>query len=161
VVVALHAGTDLNCGAFYLNYTQQALHNGTIVEGDIDQALERTFNALVRLGYFDPPEQQPYRHLNKDNVNNTDAQQLALESAQESSVLLKNVNKALSLNMDQLANKKIALIGPTTDATILMQGNYHGKALFLIDPFTAFKSLTAGTVETKISHFDVNSCSYR
>ena len=117
VAVALHAGTDLNCGHFYSNYTQQALDNGTIVESDIDQALQRTFNVLVRLGWFDPPEQQPYRHLNSDSINTTEAQQLALESAQESIVLLKNVNKALPLNIDQLKNKTIALIGPTADAT--------------------------------------------
>jgi beta-D-xylosidase 4 len=50
VAVALHAGTDLDCGNFYSNHTQEALNNGTIVQGDIDQALQRTFNVLVRLG---------------------------------------------------------------------------------------------------------------
>ncbi|CAF5073184.1 unnamed protein product, partial [Rotaria magnacalcarata] len=39
VAVALHAGTDLNCGDFYSKYTRQALYNKTIVEADIDQAL--------------------------------------------------------------------------------------------------------------------------
>jgi beta-glucosidase-like glycosyl hydrolase len=159
VAVALHAGTDLNCGSFYSNHTQEALDNGTIVESDIDQALQRTFNVLVRLGWFDPPEQQPYRQLNQNNTNTTEAQQLALKSAQESIVLLKNVNKALPLNIDQLTNKKIALIGPTANATTLMQGNYYGHASFLIDPVTGFKSLTAGTIETKIFPFDVYSYS--
>ncbi len=159
VAVALHAGTDLNCGNFYLNHTQEALDNGTIVESDIDQALQRTFNVLVRLGWFDPPEQQPYRQLNQNNTNTTEAQQLALKSAQESIVLLKNVNKALPLNIDQLTNKTIALIGPTANATILMQGNYYGRAPFLIDPVTAFKSLTAGTIKNEISPFDVYSYS--
>jgi len=74
VAAALYAGTDLDCGHFYLNYAQQVLDNGTIVEGDVDQALQHTFNVLVRLGWFDPPEQQLYRHLNKDNVNTTEAQ---------------------------------------------------------------------------------------
>jgi beta-D-xylosidase 4 len=161
VAVALHAGTDLNCGHFYLDNTQQALDNGTIVESDIDQALQRTFNVLVRLGWFDPPEQQPYRHLNSDSVNTTEAQQLALESAQESIVLLKNVNKALPLNIDQLKNKTIALIGPTADNTGLMLGDYHGHPPFVIAPFTAFESLTAGTIETETSQFNVNSCSRR
>jgi beta-D-xylosidase 4 len=77
VALALHAGTDLDCGSYYLNHTQQALDNGTIDEGDIDQALERTFNVLIRLGWFDPPEQQPYRQLTKDNVNTPEVQQLA------------------------------------------------------------------------------------
>jgi beta-glucosidase-like glycosyl hydrolase len=159
VAAALHAGLDLDCGNFLSQYAQQALDNGTIVEGDIDQALGRTFDVLVRLGWFDPPEQQPYRHLNQDNINSTDAQQVALQSGQESIVLLKNVNKALPLNIDQLQNKKIALIGPNANATELLQGDYHGRAPFLIDPVTAFKSLTAGMIETKTFHFDVYSYS--
>ncbi|CAF2121148.1 unnamed protein product [Rotaria magnacalcarata] len=143
VAVALHAGVDLESGTFYLQHAQEALDNKTIVESDINQALERTFNVLVRLGWFNPPEQQPYRRLNKDNVNTIDAQQLALLSAQESIVLLKNVNNALPLNMDRLIGKKLVLIGPTANATVLMQVNYYGKAPYLIDPITAFKSLIA------------------
>jgi beta-glucosidase-like glycosyl hydrolase len=159
VAVALHAGTDLECGQFYLQHAQQALDNKTIVEGDIDQALERTFNVLVRLGWFDPPEQQPYRQLNKDNVNTVDAQLLALQSAQESIVLLKNLNNALPLNIDQLGGKKIALIGPTANATVLMQGDYFGIAPFLIDPISGFKSLVAGIIinYSRIPYFDIYS----
>ncbi|UJR16933.1 hypothetical protein I4U23_003831 [Adineta vaga] len=144
VAVALHAGTDLNCGYFYFNYTKQALEKKTIVEADIDRALERTFNVLIRLGWFDPPEQQFYRHLTKDNVDTHEARQLTLQSAQESIVLLKNINKSLPLDMNKLFNKKIALIGPTANATETMQGSYFGKAPFLIDPVTGIKALTAG-----------------
>ena len=144
VAVALHAGTDLNCGDFYLKHTQEALDKKTIVEADVDQALQRTFNVLVRLGYFDPPEQQPYRKLSKADVDTIPTRQLSLEAAQQSIVLLKNVNKALPLSLDQLNNKKIALIGPSANATSLMQGNYYGAAPFLLDPVTAFKGLVQG-----------------
>jgi beta-glucosidase-like glycosyl hydrolase len=124
--------------------TQAALDKKTIVEADIDKALERTFNVLVRLGYFDPPEQQPYRKLSKIDVDTIEARQLSLEAAQESIVLLKNANKALPLDINQLQNKKIALIGPTANATQLMQGNYYGRAPFLLDPVTAFQGITEG-----------------
>lgn len=150
VAAALHAGTDLDCGNFYSNHTQEALDNGTIVENDIDQAVENTFNILVRLGWFDPPEEQPYRQLNRDDVNTIDAQNLALKSAQESIVLLKNVNKALPLNANEWKNKTIALIGPTANATGLLQGNYYGRAPFLISPLMAFWSLTASTIELTV-----------
>jgi beta-glucosidase-like glycosyl hydrolase len=151
VAVALHAGTDLDCGGFYAQHTQAALDKKTIVEADIDQALERTFNVLVRLGYFDPPEQQLYRHLSPADVDTAESRQLALEAAQQSIVLLKNVNKALPLNINQLQNKKIALIGPTANATGLMQGNYNGKAPYLIDPITAFQNVTQGIIDRLIS----------
>lgn len=151
VAVALHAGTDLNCGDFYLQHTQEALNKQTIVESDIDQALERTFNVLVRLGYFDPPEQQPYRKLSKADVDTLESRKLSLEAAQQSIVLLKNANKALPLNIEQLQNKKIALIGPTAAATVLMQGNYYGKAPYLIDPVTGFRGITQGKATSLLS----------
>ncbi|CAF0790958.1 unnamed protein product [Adineta steineri] len=142
VAVALHAGTDLNCGDFYSKNTQTALDKKTIVEADIDQALQRTFNVLVRLGYFDPPEQQPYRKLSKTDVDTEEARQLSLEAAQQSIVLLKNTNKALPFDINGLQNKKIALIGPTANATGLMQGNYFGNAPFLISPLLGFELIT-------------------
>ena len=148
VAVALHAGVDLDCGDFYSKHTQEALDFKTIVESDIDQALERTFDVLVRVGWFDPPEEQPYRQLTKANVNTTYAQQLTLESAQESIVLLKNINNALPLNINQLQGKKIALIGPTANATVLMQGNYFGTAPYLIDPVTGFKSVLESMIQS-------------
>jgi len=141
IAAALHAGTDIECGSFYTQYTQDALNNQTIVEADIDQALHRTFNVLVRVGWFDPPEIQAYRQLTKDDVDTTYARQLSLKSAQESIVLLKN-NNSLPLHIEQLSGKTIALIGPTVNATILMQGDYYGQAPFLIDPLTAFKAIT-------------------
>jgi beta-glucosidase-like glycosyl hydrolase len=157
VAVAMHAGVDLECGQYYLKYAQAALDNKTIVESDIDQALERAFSVLVRLGYFDPPEQQPYRLLNATSVNTNDSQQLALRSAQESIVLLKNLNNALPLNIDQLKNKKIALIGPTANATVLMQGDYFGKAPYLISPLLAFKTIVTGIMEHyRTLHSDKN-----
>jgi beta-D-xylosidase 4 len=144
VAVALHAGTDIECGVFYLFHLHETLKKKKIIESDIDQSLIRTFDVLIRLGYFDPPEQQIYRHLNKTHVDTLEARQLSLLSAQESIILLKNLNKSLPLNTNQLANKKIALIGPTADATVTMQGIYHGRAPFLIDPITGFRNLTAG-----------------
>jgi beta-glucosidase-like glycosyl hydrolase len=146
VAIALHAGTDLDCGSFYFNYTQLALNNGTIVEADIDRALTRNFNILVRLGYFDPPEFQPYRQIPKSAVDTNASRALALDSAQQSMVLLKNLNNALPLNINQLTNKKIALIGPTGNATKLMKGFYYGNSPYMIDPFTAFKTIVTGNL---------------
>jgi beta-glucosidase-like glycosyl hydrolase len=89
-------------------------------------------------------EQQRYRQLNKTDVDTTESRQLTLEAAQESIVLLKNTNKALPLDINQLKNKRIALIGPTANATGLMQGNYHGIAPYLISPVEGFQNVTQG-----------------
>ena len=142
VAAALHAGLDLDCGNYYSVQIPIAF-NKTIVQADIDQASIRTFSVLIRLGYFDPPEQQVYRNLSRVNINTPAAQQLALLSAQQSIVLLKNMNKNLPLNLDQLTNKTIALIGPSINATELMQSSYHGPAPFLISPLMAFNEITS------------------
>lgn len=144
VAVALHAGVDVDCGNFYAVHARAALDNKTITEADIDLALVRGFMVLIRLGYFDAPEQQPYRNFSIADIDTPQARELALQSSQQSIVLLKNTNNALPLKLDQLGNKKIVLIGPSINATVLLQGSYHGRAPFLIDPITAFKTITAG-----------------
>ncbi|CAF2734277.1 unnamed protein product [Rotaria sp. Silwood2] len=144
VVVALHTDTDLNCSDFYLKHRKESLDDKTIVEKDIDRALERTFNVLTRLGWFDPPEQQFYRQLTKADDDTPQSRKLSLESAQDSIILLKNVNRSMPLHIDPLINKKIALIEPTANATESMQESYFGKTPFLIDPGAAIKAMTAG-----------------
>ena len=143
VAAAFNAGTDLDCGSFYSKHTQEALDKHTIVESDIDRALERTFNVLVRLGYFDPSELQIYRNFSNNDINTNESQQLALLSAQQSIVLLKNLDQSLPLNLDQLTSKTVALIGPSLNATVLMQSNYHGVAPFVISPLMGFNAITS------------------
>ncbi len=98
------------------NYTRTAeeavgaaLHAGTDLDCGVYYSLH-TIDALKK-GSID---------LTKNNVDIFGARQLSLESAQQNLILLKNVNKALPLNLDQLMNKKIALIEPTANAIILM-----------------------------------------
>lgn len=91
-----------------------------------------------RLGYFDPAEQQPYRSFDWSNVNTPSSQDLAYNAAVQGIVLLENDGLLpLSTNV-----KNIALIGPMANATLSLQGNYAGIALFVISPQQAFE--TAG-----------------
>jgi beta-D-xylosidase 4 len=50
----------------------------------------------------------------------------------------------LPLNLNQLQNKTIALIGPSANLTQILKGNYNGLAPFLIDPRTTFLQITEG-----------------
>jgi beta-D-xylosidase 4 len=84
--------------------------------------------------------------LSASDVDTPQSRQLTLEAAQQSLVLLKNENKALPLDLNQLRNKKIALIGPAVNATQLMQGIYYGQAPYLISPLAGFKNVTQGTI---------------
>jgi hypothetical protein len=90
-----------------------------------------TDNLPARLGYFDPPESQPYRQLDWSDVNKPEAQALARRAAVEGLVLMKN-DGLLPLSPD---GKIVAVIGPYTNATTTMQGNYFGNAPFIVTPF--------------------------
>ncbi|KAM5530909.1 hypothetical protein V8D89_015441 [Ganoderma adspersum] len=128
---ALLAGTDVDCGIFFSIFLPDALARGLVSTADLKQALVRQYASLVRLGYFDPPESQPFRQLGWTDVNTPEAQQLARTAAVEGIVLLKN-DGTLPFSPSV---RKIALVGPWGNATTAMQGNYFGVAPFLISPF--------------------------
>ncbi|KAG6872103.1 hypothetical protein C0995_012989 [Termitomyces sp. Mi166 len=130
VADALKAGTDIDCGNTYAEHLPEALNQSLITRTDLERALVRQYTSLVRLGYFDPPNVQPYRQLDWSDVNLPGAQQLAHQAALEGIVLRKN-DGTLPL---QSSIKKLAVIGPWANATTQMQGNYQGIAPFLISP---------------------------
>ena len=141
VRIALRAGTDINCGSYYQDNGAKAIQDGAIVEGDLDRALIRQFSSLIRLGYFDDPQQQPYRQYSASDVNTKYAQTLALRATVESLVLLKNDG---SLPLTSVKN--IALVGPMATATGSLQGNYQGRAPFIITVEAGLAAISGVTV---------------
>lgn len=136
---SLLAGTDINCGTYYQLYLPEAYTQGLINESDIDQALVRQYSSLIRLGYFDAPEDQPYRALGWSDVNTPDSQRLAYQAAVEGITLLKN-DGTLPLSLD--GNKSVALVGDWANSTVQMQGNYFGVAPYLHSPLWAAQQIT-------------------
>ncbi|KAH9924718.1 beta-xylosidase [Fomitopsis serialis] len=137
VADALNAGTDLDCGMYYPEFLGAAYNESLISVATLDTALIRQYASLVKLGYFDPAENQPYRQLGWANVSTPEAEQLAYIAAVEGITLLKN-DGTLPLSKEI---KTIALIGPWANATTQMQGNYYGVAPYLISPLMAAEAL--------------------
>lgn len=127
--VSLKAGMDNECIDFtqkipdnsdYVKYVN-AVKQGFLQEKDIDVALRRLLRARFLLGMFDPPEMVPYAQI-PISENDTEAhRQLALTTARESMVLLKN-DGVLPLT----APKSIAVVGPLADNRRVLEGNYNG-----------------------------------
>ena len=107
------AGTDLTCGTEYPTLVQ-AVKQGLISEAEIDTAVKRLMTARFRLGMFDPPEMVPYARIPFSQNDTAEHRQLALKTARESIVLLKNANNTLPLKKNL---KSIAVIGPNADVT--------------------------------------------
>eukprot|EP01060_Flectonema_neradi_P015965 TRINITY_DN225_c0_g1_i1.p1 TRINITY_DN225_c0_g1~~TRINITY_DN225_c0_g1_i1.p1 ORF type:complete len:751 (+),score=186.03 TRINITY_DN225_c0_g1_i1:68-2320(+) len=129
----LQAGMDSDCGGYLGQFLKRSLSVNATKPSDIDTAAEHLFAVQIRLGMFDSPTNQPYlKYSYHEDVNTTQHQQLALEAAQQGMVLLKNTNKVFPLSTTNI--KTVAVIGPNSAATGVMQGNYQGDAPYLISP---------------------------
>jgi beta-glucosidase len=119
--ISVKAGCDLECGDVYPSLNE-ALELGLIDEATIDKSLIRLFTARYQLGMFDAPEDVPYAQIPLSVVDSEENRALALRTAQESMVLLKNDNLLpLSKSVGT-----VAVIGPNADDSEILLGNYNG-----------------------------------
>ncbi|KAH6831956.1 beta-xylosidase 1 [Perilla frutescens var. hirtella] len=120
---SIKAGLDLDCGPFLALHTEGAIRAGKLNEADVNRALANLLAVQFRLGMFDGPRQQ-YLNLGPRDVCTPAHQQLALEAARQGMVLLQNRNRALPLSAR--SHRTVAVIGPNSDVTNTMIGNYAG-----------------------------------
>jgi beta-glucosidase len=129
VAAALAAGTDLICGSplarvhLEREAALSAVHQGILPEATVDTAVTRTLAARFRLGMFDPPAMVPWSNLGSSANDTVGHRELALKTARESLVLLKNENHFLPLRKSY---PKIVVIGPDADSLDALEGNYNG-----------------------------------
>lgn len=122
IALAIKAGCDL-CAGHIVAYLHQALAEHLITEAEITTAVERLMTTRVLLGLG--AKDDPYDDIPFSANDTQEHHQIALEAAYRSFVLLKN-DHLLPLHQDQL--NSIAVIGPTADSTVVLQGNYAGTA---------------------------------
>jgi xylan 1,4-beta-xylosidase len=149
----LKAGTDLDCGDFWPKNLGQAYNQKLFEIQVLDDSFIRRFAAMVRLGYFDPAAQQPYRQLRWKDVGIPEARSLALKAASSGIVVLKNKGGALPLPKAGGDIKRIAVVGPLQGATTQMQANYYGIAQGIVSPSSGFQK--AGYTVTSVNGCDV------
>ena len=143
-VLGVKAGTDLTCGEEYKTLID-AVNQGSITEAEIDTAVKRLLTAKFRLGMFDPPEMVAYARIPFSQNDTPEHRQLALKTARESIVLLKNANRTLPLKKNL---KSIAVIGPNADLPEVLWGNYNGNASVLTTPLAGIQK--AVSKDTKV-----------
>ncbi|KAA3462435.1 putative beta-D-xylosidase 2 [Gossypium australe] len=130
---AIKAGLDLDCGPFLAQHSEDAVKQGLLNEVDISNALVNTLRVQMRLGMFDgEPSVQPFGKLGPKDVCTPSNQELALEAARQGIVLLKN--RGVSLPLSHRRHRTVAVIGPNSDATVSMIGNYAGVACGYTSP---------------------------
>jgi beta-glucosidase len=140
---AIKAGCDLCCGGDY-NALVRAVQQGLVTEKDIDTALYYTLWTRFKLGLFDPSDQVPYSSYTIKDNDTPEHQQIALELARQSLVLLKNDG---ILPLDRSKLKRIAVIGPNGDSKSMLLGNYHGSASHPVTILDGIKQLAGPNIE--------------
>jgi beta-glucosidase len=124
--LAIRAGMDNECATeslFDRNsfgqslYYVNAVKSGKLTVAELDQAVVRGLAAKIKLGLLD---QGTASARNPSAINSPEHRALALTTAEQSMVLLKN-DGVLPLMAKQL---KIAVIGPLADARRVLRGNY-------------------------------------
>lgn len=134
--LAVNAGCDLNCGDTFPHLVK-AVKQGLIDEATITRATERLFITRFKLGMFDPPEQVAYAQIPYSVNDSAEHKALALETARESMVLLKNEDGFLPL---EKTLKSIAVIGPNADWDEVLWGNYNGVPSSTVTPLAAIRA---------------------
>jgi beta-glucosidase len=129
---AIKAGMDNECADFISlvqdNHDYQpfvdAVKQRLLTEADLNRSLKRLFTARMRLGMFDPPSLVPYVNTPESEIDSAAHRQLALKTALESMVLLKN-DGVLPLSSSV---KEILVVGPLAESAEVLHGNYSGTA---------------------------------
>jgi beta-glucosidase len=130
--ISVKRGMDNECADFFTkakdnsDYVKflDAVKQGLLTENDIDGALRHSLTARFRLGMFDPPEMVKYAQTPDSEIDSEPHRQLALKTARESIVLLKN-DGVLPLSPQV---RKIAVVGPLAESVRVLHGNYSGTA---------------------------------
>ncbi|TVY82099.1 putative exo-1,4-beta-xylosidase xlnD [Lachnellula suecica] len=153
---ALKAGTDTDCGIFFPTYLPRAFAQGLVAEQDLDRALTRVYAALIKLGYYDPPETQPYGNISFQDVNTPATQKLARQAATSGMTLFKNSNKTLPLSAPTTGNGtlSIALVGEWSNATTEMLGGYAGAPPFIHSPLYGLQQTPGISVNLVVGVLD-------
>ncbi|MDR0939628.1 MAG: glycoside hydrolase family 3 C-terminal domain-containing protein [Mediterranea sp.] len=115
------SGTDLECGSEYSSLAD-AVKQGLIEEKQIDVSLRRLLIDRFRLGEMDA--KPAWEEIPESVLNSAEHQALALRMARESIVLLQN--KGGLLPLDKATLKKVAVVGPNANDSVMQWANYNG-----------------------------------
>lgn len=128
--LALKMGCDLNCGVTYLCILA-ALKEKKVTEAQVRQACVRVMATRMKLGILPRTDEEAlartkvYDEIGYLENDTPESRALALKTAEESLVLLKN-NGVLPLKEGEY--NVIGVVGPTADIRSVLEGNYCGTA---------------------------------
>ncbi len=128
---AIKAGVNLDCSSVLQDDVAKAVAQQLLTEQEVNAALKPLLLTQVELGMYDDPTLSPYKTYRDDSIHNASHIALARKMAQESMVLLKNINNTLPLTMDSI--KSIMVVGPNAASLDALVGSYHGVGTKMVN----------------------------
>lgn len=124
--LAIKAGVDvgINLGDGYLNSMKENVLEGKVSMETIDRSVRRILRIKYLLGLFDNPYVDSGRAVRESNTE--ESRELALQTAREGIVLLKNEKNLLPLSKNI---KSIAVIGANADDKRNQLGDYVSETI--------------------------------
>lgn len=118
-IQAVLAGVDVEVDGDCYAKLDSLVKAGALPESEIDKCVSRILTAKFAMGLFDE-KTVPNSETLKKVIHTEESQKLALETARESAILLKNSNNILPLDKEKLHS--IAVLGP--NAAQVQFGDY-------------------------------------
>ena len=125
----------------YQDHLKELIEEGKFSEKQLDEIVKNILRVKFRLGLFDDPYFDPNDTILYDKKHLASAQ----ETATESTVLLKNLNDLLPINI----KKKLAIIGPLANAPHEQLGTwtFDGEKEYTVTPLKAFQEDSQYTIQ--------------
>lgn len=143
--IAIKAGADMDMESYaYVNELAQLVNEGKVDIGLIDDAVKRILRVKYELGLFE----DPYKYCNETTetevIGSKRINDIVLDVAKKSIVLLKNENQILPLKKQ---GQKIALIGALANDKTSPLGSWRigaddGTAVSVLEGMKAYKGNT-------------------
>lgn len=133
IEMAINAGIDMSMEPYDLNFCtllKELVQEGRVSQGRIDDAVRRVLRLKYRLGLFDTPNTH---FKNYPDFASASHEQTAVRAAEESEVLLKNVDNTLPLKK----GIKMLVTGPNANSMRCLNGGWsYSWQGHLTDRFT-------------------------
>jgi len=147
--LCLKAGVDVSIWHEdgYMNAMRENVHEGKVSVETVDRAVRRILRIKYMLGLFENPYVDVDRAVK--SYNTKESRELALQTAREGIVLLKNEKNLLPLKKNI---RSIAVIGPNADAERNQLGDYTANPV-LVDIVTVLEGIrNKVSPQTKINY---------
>ena len=131
----------------YIEPLKNAIKQGLVTEGEIDAAVRGPLRILLKLGFLDDSNLNPYTQIGIADTTaiwtKEETHKLVRKATSESVVLLKNTGQLLPLDKNKI--KKIAVIGPS--ANLVVSDWYAGTPPYQISVLDGIKNAVGNDTE--------------